>query len=184
MTWEEYLRLFDQILLGDFTNELYEKPSYKEYVKMNHSRLHRWLKHEELEDNLIQSIRNISTKQIWYLITEPWCGDAAHSTPFIAKMAELNNNIELKIVLRDTNLEFMDEYLTNGGRSIPKLVVRDSSGTDLFAWGPRPEELSTIHAELKKNEAAIETIHKTLQNWYNQNKGVAIQKEMSELLKF
>ena len=30
--------------------------------------------------------------------------------------------VDLRIILRDENTELMDEFLTNGGRSIPKLV--------------------------------------------------------------
>lgn len=182
MTWEEYLRLFDQILSGDFTNELYEKQDYKDYVKMNHSRLHRWLKNVELNPEIKTTIQKIGGQQNWYLITEPWCGDAAHSTPLVAMMADQNPNISLKIVLRDTNLDFMDQYLTNGGRSIPKLVARNSNEEDLFVWGPRPAELQNVFLELKSKNEPFEVISRNLQQWYNHNKGVAIQKEILALL--
>lgn len=181
LNWEQYLNLFEDILSGKFTNEIYEKPAYLDYVKMNFSRVNRWLKHAEIDDVLVANIKNIEAPQTWYLITEPWCGDAAHSTPFISKLAALNPAIELKIVLRDENLEFMDQYLTNGGRSIPKLVVRDINDSDLFDWGPRPAELKQIHAELKADNQPFEVINSTLQNWYNKNKGAAILNELGEL---
>jgi hypothetical protein len=182
MTWEEYLHLFDQILSGEFTDELYQKPDYRNYVKMNNSRLYRWLKNAELNPELITIIQKIDAPQYWYLITEPWCGDAAHSTPLIAMMAEQNPNISLKVVLRDANLEFMDQYLTNGGRSIPKLIARDSREKDLFVWGPRPAELQTIFLQLKAKNETFEVISRNLQQWYNQNKGEAVQREIMALL--
>ena len=40
---------------------------------------------------------------------------------------ESGENIELKIVLRDENEELMNEFLTNGSRSIPKLIVLDEN---------------------------------------------------------
>lgn len=181
-TWEDYLQRFDQILSGEFTNEMYEKPAYKDYVRMNLSRITRWLKNGEMNAELVQAIEQINTPQTWYLITEPWCGDAAHSTPFIARFAALNPNINLQIVLRDENTDFIDQYLTNGGRSIPKLIVRDANENDLFVWGPRPEELSVIHAQLRAENQTFEVINKTLQNWYNQNKGVDIQNELLSLV--
>ena len=182
-TWEGYLQHFEQILSGEFTNELYEKADYKDYVRMNHSRMTRWLKSGDMNPELIQTIQQINAPQTWYLITEPWCGDAAHVTPFVALLAAKNQNIDLKIVLRDDNLTFMDQYLTNGGRSIPKLIVRDEQDNDIFNWGPRPHELSVIFADLKKNNAPFEVIHKTLQNWYNKNKGVDIQAELLEVFR-
>ena len=178
LTWEEYLQLFDQILSGEFTNELYQKADYRDYVRMNHSRVNRWLKSAILNEDLEQIIEKIDSPQTWFLITEPWCGDAAHSTPLIALVAALNKNITLKIVLRDDNHDFIDRYLTNGGRSIPKLIVRDENDKDIFIWGPRPKELGLIFTELKSENQPFDVINKTLQNWYNQNKGVDIQSEL------
>jgi hypothetical protein len=76
------------------------------------------------------------------------------------------------------------DYLTNGGRSIPKLIVRDAKGNDLFTWGPRPKEAQNIHLRqmndenMSKEEKKIE-----LQNWYNKDKGESTQEELLELLK-
>jgi hypothetical protein len=181
-TWEAYLQFFDQILSKEFTNEMYENPAYLDFVKMNHSRVHRWLKNGELNEQLKTAAEQINVPQTWYLISEPWCGDAAHSTPFIARFAALNENITLKIVLRDENHDFIDQYLTNGGRSIPKLIVRDENENDLFVWGPRPADLGVIHAQLKAENQTFDVINKTLQNWYNQNKGVDIQNELLSLV--
>jgi hypothetical protein len=56
--------------------------------------------------------------------------------------------------------------------------VREKSGKDLFVWGPRPKELGIIHAQLKAENQTFDVINKTLQNWYNQNKGIEIQSEL------
>lgn len=182
LTWEAYLQRFEDILSGAFTNEVYAKEAYHDYVKMNYSRMNRWLKNTQIEHELSEKISSISEKQHWYLISEPWCGDAAHSVPLIYLMSTLNKNINLHLVLRDENPEFIDQYLTNGGRSIPKLVVRAEDESDLFVWGPRPKELAVIHAKLKADNADFDTINQTLQQWYNQNKGIDIQQEFVEIL--
>ena len=59
----------------------------------------------------------------WLVLTEAWCGDAAQSLPIINKMAEVSDNITLRLILRDENLDVMDQFLQNGrSRSIPKLI--------------------------------------------------------------
>ena len=59
---------------------------------------------------------------------------------YYRKMADLTPTIELKIVLRDDNDEIMQQFLTNGTRAIPKLVVIDAESSVVLAdWGPRPE---------------------------------------------
>jgi hypothetical protein len=182
LTWEAYIQRFEDILSGTFTNEIYAKDAYRDYVKMNQSRMNRWLKNAEITTELKSKIEAIQEEQNWYLITEPWCGDAAHSVPLIYMMSQLNHNIKLHLVLRDDNHPFIDQYLTNGGRSIPKLVARNADGEDIFVWGPRPKDLAVIHAKLKADNADFDTINQTLQTWYNQNKGVDIQQEFVGIL--
>jgi hypothetical protein len=182
ITWEDYLHLFEQILSGESDNEIYNKPDYLEFIKLNQSRMNRWLKTGKIHPEVHQAIHNISAPQTWYLITEPWCGDAAHSVPFIYLMAQENKYIDLRIVLRDDNHEFIDAYLTNGGRSIPKLVSRNENDEDLFVWGPRPKDSAVIHAALKAKNADFDTINQALQQWYNSNKGVDVQNEIAEIL--
>ena len=182
LTWEEYIQRFEDILSGTFTNEIYAKEAYRDYVKMNFSRMNRWLKNIEIDADLKNKLSSIGETQDWYLITEPWCGDAAHSVPLIYLMSQLNDNINLHLVLRDDNHDFIDQYLTNGGRSIPKLVARSAEGEDVFVWGPRPKDLAVIHAKLKSENADFDKINKTLQTWYNHNKGVDIQQEFNEIL--
>ncbi|HEU0052219.1 MAG TPA: thioredoxin family protein, partial [Longimicrobium sp.] len=75
------------------------------------------------------------------VISEDWCGDAFNTVPVIAKVAEALPNFELRVVKRDENLELMDEYLTNGSRSIPLVVVLRDDFTPAGRWGPRPAEL-------------------------------------------
>ena len=40
--------------------------------------------------------------------------------------------------MRDNDNSEIESYLTNGSKSIPKLIIRDNDGKDLFVWGPRP----------------------------------------------
>lgn len=70
------------------------------------------------------------------MITEGWCGDAAQILPFINKISELNEKIELKLVLRDQHPEVMDEFLTDGSRSIPKVVVLNKENLDVLGDEP------------------------------------------------
>ncbi|MGG0665715.1 thioredoxin family protein [Viridibacillus arvi] len=73
-------------------------------------------------------------------ITEDWCGDAMMNNPIIRKIAEAAN-LEMRCVYRDQNLELMDQYLTNGGRSIPVYIILSEAGEVLGKWGPRAPQL-------------------------------------------
>jgi len=182
MNFNTYTTLFKDIIDGTNATAPYDDPHYVEYVKLNASRQNRWMKTGVLSTELISSIEQIKEEQNWLLITEPWCGDASHNVPFIEKMAELNPKIKLVIQLRDATNSEIDNYLTNGGKSIPILVVRNTKNEDLFVWGPRPSVCQEIFLEMKNNNLPLDEQKIILQNWYNDDKGVSIQKELNKLI--
>lgn len=183
MKFENYIQQFHEILNGNFEEEIYHNPAYLEYVKLNNSRQNRWLKKGELLDSVIQTVAKIEQPQNWTIITEPWCGDAAHNIPFIHRLSTFNKNIKLDYVLRDQPPFLIDQYLTNGGKSIPKLIVQDADGNDLFTWGPRPKAAQELMINLKDIGAPGNDIKIALQQWYNKDKGVSVQKELGVLIK-
>lgn len=182
ITWKEYLNKFEEILNQENPEVPYNDPAFFDYLKLNNSRQNRWLKKGEINKELTEVIKRIDEKQTWYLIVEPWCGDAAHSAPFIYLMSEINTNITLKVVLRDTPPLMIENYLTNGGKSIPKLIIRNSAEKDLLVWGPRPLSSQNLFQKLKDENADFEKTKIELQKWYNKDKGVSIQNEFTQLL--
>jgi hypothetical protein len=100
--------------------------------------------------------------------------------PIIMKLAAENPLIQVHFLLRDENLHLMDQYLTNGGRSIPKLIALDTNTLEeLFNWGPRPAAAQDLFLELKSQGLDYaEPIHA----WYAKDKGQHAQKEIIDLL--
>ena len=101
-------------------------------------------------DDLRAAVDRLDESQLWMVLTEPWCGDSAFLLPVIAEAAALTDHVTLRILLRDDNLDVMDQYLTDGSRSIPKLVAFAEEGTERFMWGPRPDGPRKRFAELKE----------------------------------
>src|SRR5690554_5902923 len=135
MNFQAYLSLFEQILKSDNPSEPYNDADYLDYAKLNLSRTKRWLKTGKLNKEAIHAVKSISTAQTWIIITEPWCGDAAHSVPFIEMLASENPLIKTVYELRDSEPFRINDYLTNGSKSIPKLVMQNENGDDLATWG-------------------------------------------------
>jgi hypothetical protein len=77
----------------------------------------------------------------------------------------------------------MDQYLTNGTRSIPKLIVFDNDNNELFQWGPRPLEAQSLYINLKNTGIEKSEINKELHYWYSKNRGKEVEKELIELIK-
>lgn len=182
MNYKEYKQLFEKILDNPNPAHPYGDAIYLDYTKLNRSRMNRWDKRLVLDENLVFRIRQIATPQHWIIITEPWCGDAAHIVPFLIRLAEQNSQLTYDIQLRDSEPFLIDNYLTNGIKSIPKLIVRDKNGNDLFNWGPRPKGAQELLDKMKADNADFETTKIALQNWYNSDKGVSLFNELIECL--
>jgi hypothetical protein len=91
--------------------------------------------------------------------------------------------IKIKLLLRDENVELMDLFLTNGSRSIPKVLMLDASSLNLLAqWGPRPSEATALINNLKAEKLEMMKIKEKLHAWYAKNRGVAVQSEIIDIL--
>src|SRR5690606_34486940 len=151
------------------------------FTKLNYSRMKRLNKTIEIPEEYIEALGNISEKQTWLVISEPWCGDAANTLPILNKIAQLSENIELRIVLRDENPELMEQFLTNGSRSIPKIIMIDADMNVINHWGPRSKAASQFVNDYKQHYGKIDDAFKEmLQIWYNNDKGVSVLKDILE----
>lgn len=183
MTYNVYLDLLKDLLSEGKTTGPNQDAGLLEYAKLNIQRMERIYKTVVISDELADKVKAINEKQTWICITEGWCGDAAQSLPLFARLAELNSNISLKMVLRDENLDLMDRYLTNGGRAIP-VVIAVQDDKQIWKWGPRPASLQIVVDEFKQNPTVtFEELKTQLHTWYAKNKTVDQQNELLKLIK-
>ena len=184
LSYEVYRSLVNELLAEGKTTGPKQSEDLTHYTKLNAQRMNRWDKTTKINDALKQTISEVSEKWVWLIITEGWCGDAAQNIPVIVKMAELNPNIEVKLILRDEHLDVMDAYLTNGGRSIPKLIaLKAETLEELGTWGPRPVEVQEMVWEHKKNpQESYSKFSEKIQKWYAKDKSQSIQREFNELI--
>lgn len=185
ITFEEYFTLSQQYAKEGKTSGEDQSESLIQYSKLNFSRMKRLVKTAKLSDETLAVISEISSPQNWLLIAESWCGDAAQNLPFFNLIAHACKHINLRVVFRDENLELIDCYLTNGGRSIPKLIAFSDEG-EIFNWGPRPAPVQNLVNEYKalpEPKQPYDEFSVQIQNWYNADGGKTIQAEIQNFLK-
>lgn len=183
MTYAEYIKLIDDLLLEGKTTGENQSEAMFNYGKLNRQRMHRLEKTVVPGDSVKKKAQNIGRKMIWLIITEGWCGDAAQNIPTIEKIAAESANIETRYVLRDENLELMDAYLTFEARSIPKLIALDAETfEEIGAWGPRPQVAMNYFFEMRKSGMEKPQMMENIQRWYLSDKEQSIQKEFENLL--
>lgn len=183
-TYEDYRAMVKRLVDENSTTGNEKTDALINYTKLNDKRMKRWDKTIKVTEETQKQIKNFNEKITWLVITESWCGDAAHIMPVINKVASLNDNIAFKVVLRDENPELINAYLTNGGQAIPKLIMIDNaSGNVVDTFGPRPSEATNNVNQFKaKNGALTAEFKEDLQQWYNKNKGQNIIEDLTEML--
>lgn len=182
--YKSYKELIEKLFEEDRTTNEDNSESQLNYTKLNMQRTSRWDKRAKIDKDLEEAVKNISKDQIWLVITEGWCGDAAQILPFINKMTELNDHIDLKLILRDQHEEIMGEFLTDGSRSIPKVIILDKETQEVLgSWGPRPTVVHSDYVQKRRddnydNKKAAEELHL----WYARDKGKTTQEEFKNFL--
>ena len=183
LNYKQYIELTEkQISETDDSKLSAEEKEIFEYTKLNLQRSSRIDRHYSVSDELSAKLNEIDKPQALMVITENWCGDSAQNLPYLTKMAEVNSNVDLKILLRDEHPEIMDLYLTNGTKSIPVLVIFDEDGNELFKWGPRPKLAQQLINQWKSEGIVKPELYEKLHLWYGRNRGKEIENEMLELI--
>ncbi|MFB9078659.1 thioredoxin family protein [Flavobacterium procerum] len=184
-SYTEYRKLVTDLLADGKSTGNEQSESLTNYTKLNEARMNRLEKTIIIEDYVISKLQNLKNHYIWLVLSEGWCGDAAQILPILNKMAvQSNKKIDLKIVLRDENEELMNQYLTNGGKAIPKvIVICKEAGIVRADWGPRPKGASKLMADYKRDFGVVDEKIKTdLQLWYLADKGISVQEELIEIM--
>jgi len=182
-SYQEYRTLVENLLKEGKSTSKEDSEMMVNYSKLNHSRMKRLDKTVKLSQEVIEKVESIIAPIEWIVLAEGWCGDAAQNLPIINKLADLNSNINLRIVLRDEHPELMDQFLTNGGKSIPKLIHVESEYSTIKSWGPRPTVATKMVADYKAKHGSITPeFKKDLQVWYNKDKGLSTVEDMMTFL--
>lgn len=183
MSYEAYRALIAALHAEDKTTGSNHSPEMLEYSRLNEHRMERVEKRFLLSEALGNLIRSLESPLRWLVLSEAWCGDAAQNVPALHHVSALSGGkIEMRLLLRDEHPELMDRWLTNGGKSIPKLIQLDANFDVCGSWGPRPAEaqrmVNEARAAAEDHHVYAERIHK----WYAQNNSADLQFELCTLL--
>lgn len=184
MTYGEYRELVQELAIRNSNTGPEKTEALANYTQLNTKRMDRWDKTLRIPNEVMDHVKALKQKMTWLVLTESWCGDASPSLPVMNKLAELTPNLDLKIVLRDEHPELMDLFLTNGTRSIPKVIVLDSLTQKVLGeWGPRSSKATKMVLDHKAEHGQLTPEFKQqLQVFYNKDKGQDILKDLVELL--
>ncbi len=183
-SYATYRQLIDKVVAKGQTTGPQQSEQLTDYTVLNVQRMSRLDKTTKLLPELVAATTSLRENYIWLILTEAWCGDAAQQLPVLEAVAQASaGHLRTAYLLRDDNLDLMDQYLTNGSRSIPKLVVlRADTRTEVAHWGPRPAEAQALIVKLKAEGMAHDDFIRELHAWYAHDRTQATQRELLALV--
>ncbi len=193
LSYPAYREKINQLRAADKTTGDNHSEAMLHYTDLNISRMNRLDKTTRLTEETQTQLDNLPGPLTWLVLTEGWCGDAAQIIPVLQRMAEASDQVKLKLILRDEHPDIMDAFLTNGGRSIPKVVFLDTETQKVLgSWGPRPAAVQQMVVDSRdilnsitnpeEKKARYQELVVKAQKWYAKDKTRSIQRELLQAL--
>ncbi|MGI4751676.1 MAG: thioredoxin family protein [Janthinobacterium lividum] len=181
INYSAYRQVINDTLAQPSQDETAEK--MRPYIKKNVVLMEKYDESYQIS-NALKTALEAAPATIWLVLTEGWCGDAAFNVPMLAAIEKaVPEKVQLRFLFRDSNLELMDANLTDGCRSIPKLIVLSKDLKDLATWGPRPDDLQLLMKGWKNEGLALQALLPKVQHWYDADQTKSIQKELTAIVK-
>lgn len=178
ISFEDYMKEAERrVEANDSTDD------HNEYYQLGLQRMNRTLKTYKVDEEQLQTLKSKNFNGKILLISEPWCGDASATVPAVSKFFEAGN-VEVRIFLKDSDHSLIEQFLTNGTQSIPKVIILNDDFSLKNNWGPRPKYGLELLKKFKENPETYprETFYNDLQVYYAKNRGKDAINEILELL--
>jgi hypothetical protein len=178
ISFDEYLKESERRIKNpDETDE------HNEYYELGLQRMNRTLKTFKIDEEQFEVLKSKKFGGKILIISEPWCGDASATVPVIVKFFEAGGT-EVKIFLRDSDVSLINQFLTDGAQSIPKILILDNDFSVKNSWGPRPKHGTELLKKFKENPEIYprENFYNDIQVYYAKNRGKDVITEILEMI--
>jgi selT/selW/selH-like putative selenoprotein len=126
--------------------------AYKAQMTRNRERLEANERTVELSSQDLDFFEQLAPPLHVLVLAEDWCGDVIANLPVLGRLAAETGTLDIRVFLRDQNLDIMDQYLNEGKyRSIPLFVFFDASFHELGHWIERPARIRELQAAMRRD---------------------------------
>jgi hypothetical protein len=124
---------------------------YKQQMTRNRERFEANERGVPLEPDDLASFQRLPRPLNVLVLAEDWCGDVVANLPILGRLAAESGKLNLRIFLRDQNLDLMEQYLLRGQfRSIPTFVFFDDDFQELGRFVERPASVTELRASKRR----------------------------------
>jgi hypothetical protein len=124
---------------------------FKQQMTRNQERFETNERGVPLEPDDLASFRQLPRPLNVLVLAEDWCGDVIANLPILGRLAAESGKLNLRVFLRDQNLDLMEQYLLRGQfRSIPTFVFFDDDFQELGRFVERPASVTELRASKRR----------------------------------
>ena len=138
---------------------------------------------QELTPAMLATAREIPGSWRLLVVAEDYCGDSANTVPYVARLAEALDNLDLRVVDSRAGAGVMDAFLTPDGRgATPTMVLLDDQGEPVGCLVEQPQPLQTWWlGDAKEIEDDDERFDRKYA-WYDEDAGASTTAEIVEIM--
>lgn len=126
------------------------------------------------------------------IVAADWCGDVVRNIPVVFRVLE-ETGIPTEVLIMEQHFDVIDQFLTMGGRAIPKVIFTDTGGFVLGDWGPRPKHVQAAMIRFREAnpdrnasdyQDKLKVVREEMARLYGEGTGYhrAVVRELRELL--
>jgi hypothetical protein len=125
--------------------------AYKAQMTRNQERFATNEQQLALDPADVAAFKNLPQPLDVLVIAEDWCGDVINNLPILGRIAAESGKLNLRVFLRDQNLDLINQYLKQGQfRSIPVFVFFDDQFREIGRFIERPDSVTNRNDQYKQ----------------------------------
>ena len=135
-----------------------------------------------VSDALLNRARAVPAHVYILAIAIDACSDSVNSIPYVAKLAELVDAVDMRIIGREAGQALMESHRTPDGRAAtPTLIFLNEQFEEVGCWVERPLALQTWFAENSGKLESSQLVEQKME-WYRNDAGQEILREIVEII--
>ena len=115
-------------------------------------------------------------------IAEDWCGDSANTIPYLARLVEQVDGLDMRVVNSTVGRTVMEDHRTPDGRAAtPTVILLDADWNKAGCFVERPAPLMAWYLDNRAAKSSDE-LHDYIFSWYATDAGAATVDDIVALL--
>lgn len=124
---------------------------YKQQMTRNRERLQQNEREVVVSPDDLAAFQRLPRPLNVLVLAEDWCGDVIANVPVLGRLAQESGKLNVRVFLRDQNLDLMDQFLKEGKyRSIPVFAFFDEEFAEVGRFVERPENVTQVRNQRRR----------------------------------